>query len=492
LAGQHSGVILEDIMGKPNNYSSVNLDVSLGAEPVARPRRDDPFRIAILGDFGGRATRGAAEAGHALLARRPVHVDRDNLEEVFASFHVELELPVAGRIRFDYPEDFHPDRLWSRAAMFAPLLQARRAPLSAAPPVAQAPVRQASPAPPDLGSLSSLLDDALEATAGRAQGRSEPNRDPLRSWLDEQVQPHVTAPVSAGERERRGLIDQVIAAQTRALLHFPAFQQLEALWRAVEFMTRRVDDDARVRICLIDITREEVAADLASASPTLTKLMASHGHWGVLAGAYSIRPNSGDLAFLAAAGTLAASLGVSFLAAASPELIGVDSAGPLPDAEDWRQPDAAWQAFRTTPAASHVGLALPRFLLRLPYGGKTSPCETLPFEEMGEEHDHDSLLWGNPALLCASLLADSFADEGWAMRPDKHCNVDRLPVYIYKYDGESVAQPCAESLMTERAAKQILDRGVMAVASLKGSDEVRLVRFQCATIPPAPLPGPWQ
>lgn len=476
-------------MGMQNEYSSVNLDVSLGAQPAGRPRRDEPFRIAVLGDFSGRAGRGPAGGAVDLLSRKPVTVDRDNFEEVFARFQVELDLPVFGRLRLEEPEDFHPDRLWSRVAAFAPLLQARRAP-------GQAPTRPASraapSAPPALGSLGSLLDDALDATADRAEGRSGASHDPLRAWLDKEVQPHTVAATPEAEMERRALIEDVIGAQTRALLHFPAFQELEALWRAVEFMTRRVDDDARVRICLVDVTFDELAADLASAAPTLPKLLAAHGPWGVLAGAYTFHPSAAQLQVLAATGTLAASLGVSFLAAAAPQMIGCNSAGPLPEPEDWRDGGEAWGGFRGTAAARHVGLALPRFLLRHPYGAKTGKCETLPFEEMGAEHDHESLLWGNSALLCASLLAEAFEDEGWDLRPDKHCNVSRLPVYIYRQDGDAVAQPCAESLMTERAAKQILDRGIMAVASLKESDEVRLVRFQSAARPSAPLPGPWQ
>jgi type VI secretion system protein ImpC len=475
-------------MGKQNEYSTVSLDVSLGAQPAGRPRREDPFRIAVLGDFSGRATRGPAASGGELLSRQPVAVDRDNLEQVFASLRVALDLPVFGRLRFDGPDDFHPDRLWSRVPAFAPLFQARRSPSQPPPPPARPP---ASSAPPNLGSLGSLLDDALEATASRAEGRPALSRDPLRSWLDNEVRPHTIAPTPAAEKEQRALVESVISAQTRSLLHFPAFQQLEALWRAVEFMVRRVDDDARVRICLLDVTRDELAADLSSPSPVLPKLLSAHGPWAVLAGAFTFRPSQPELRLLASAAALAASLGVPFLSAASPQLLGCDSASPLPDAEDWGASPEQWEAFRSSSAARHTGLAFPRFLLRLPYGAKTSKCETMPFEEMGAQHDHESLLWGNPALLCASLLADSFADEGWSLRPDKHCNVDRLPVYVYQQDGEAVAQPCAESLMTERAAQLILDRGVMALASLKGSDEVRLVRFQSATRPPSPLPGPW-
>jgi type VI secretion system protein ImpC len=134
---------------------------------------------------------------------------------------------------------------------------------------------------------------------------------------------------------------------------------------------------------------------------------------------------------------------------------------------------------------------MPRFLVRLPYGAKTDACELIAFEEMGEEYDHERLLWGNPAIACAALLAASFGEDGWSMRPGKHSNLDGLPTYVYQRDGDFVAQPCAETIMTERAAKAIQDCGVMCLASIKDTDEVRLVRFQCSSKVVGPLNGPW-
>ena len=68
------------------------------------------------------------------------------------------------------------------------------------------------------------------------------------------------------------------------------------------------------------------------------------------------------------------------------------------------QPDAAW-----------LGLALPRFLLRLPYGKKTDRCERFDFEELPDDPLHEHYLWGSPALACAVLLGVSFGRDGWNM-----------------------------------------------------------------------------
>ncbi len=46
-----------------------------------------------------------------------------------------------------------------------------------------------------------------------------------------------------------------------------------------------------------------------------------------------------------------------------------------------RELAGCWAELRHLPEAGAVGLALPRFLLRLPYGKKTSPLESFDFEE---------------------------------------------------------------------------------------------------------------
>src|SRR5687767_2243484 len=72
----------------------VEIDAESGnteQEPSARPKPagqggrdagDTPFRIALLGDFSGRANHGIVERGRALASRGPIRIDRDNLDDV--------------------------------------------------------------------------------------------------------------------------------------------------------------------------------------------------------------------------------------------------------------------------------------------------------------------------------------------------------------------------------------------------------------------------
>jgi type VI secretion system protein ImpC len=106
--------------------------------------------------------------------------------------------------------------------------------------------------------------------------------------------------------------------------------------------------------------------------------------------------------------------------------------------------------------------------------------------------EHEGYLWGNPALACLCLLGEGFSEYGWQFRPDQYHEIDGLPLHLYKQEGESVLKPCAEALLTERAAQAIMEKGLMVLASLKDSDRVRLLRFQSLADPPASLEGRWQ
>lgn len=105
--------------------------------------------------------------------------------------------------------------------------------------------------------------------------------------------------------------------------------------------------------------------------------------------------------------------------------------------------------------------------------------------------NHEDYLWSNPVFALVLLLAQSYAEQGWELRPGTLSQISGLPVHIYTEDGESRAQPCAEVLMTQTAAEEIVEKGLMLLASLKDQPAVRLVRFQSLANPPSALAGRW-
>lgn len=128
--------------------------------------------------------------------------------------------------------------------------------------------------------------------------------------------------------------------------------------------------------------------------------------------------------------------------------------------------------------ASYLGLALPRFMLRQPYGKESDPIEAFPFEELAAGAPHEDYLWGNPAVLCGYLLAAAFQAEGWDTQAGGYGEVGELPIHKFKEDGETQVKPCAEAWLTERATQAMLGKGLIPVLSIRGRDAVRLEVLQ--------------
>jgi len=91
----------------------------------------------------------------------------------------------------------------------------------------------------------------------------------------------------------------------------------------------------------------------------------------------------------------------------------------------------------------------------------------------------------------ALLLAQSFSEEEWEMRPGIVTEIDRLPLHVYEKNGESESKPCAEILLTEDAAERLLEEGLMPLISFKDRDLVRVMRFQSIADPPRRLARRW-
>ena len=69
--------------------------------------------------------------------------------------------------------------------------------------------------------------------------------------------------------------------------------------------------------------------------------------------------------------------------------------------------------------------------------------------------------------------------------------IDRLPMYAYTYDGESIITPVAEAILTDLAAERMAANGLMPMLSEKNGDAVLLKRWQSIREPLTALAGRW-
>ena len=514
-------------MVRPFDRSKVEISESLGMERGI-PKVEAPFNIALIGNFGGSAQAAQTKAG--IANRRMILVDRDNLDEVLSRVAPTVSLPMEGSEalvpRFRGLEDFHPDRLLENVDLFRRLREVRRRlsdpatfPAAAEELGLSAKPQRSTPASNATASAESvvaavtrdrggsLLDDVLQQSEAPAPARGSSRPDELQEFVQRVTRPHLVPDVDDRQAAALQVIDRALSAQMRALLHTPTFQALEAAWRAVYFLVRRVETSEQLKLYLIDISQEELCRDvLSSPDPGKTqtyrllveKTVGTAGaeRLALIVGNYTFGPTRDDAEALGRMAKIAHAAEAPFLAAASPTLLGCASLAETPHPRDWKTPleaeaAKAWDALRRSPDAAWIGLALPRFLLRLPYGKDTDAIESFDFEEMPGERPHEDYLWSNPAFACALLLAQSFSDDGWEMRPGTHSEINGLPLHVYKHNGESELKPCAEALLTEGAAERILDNGLMPLVSLKGQDAVRVVRFQSMAEPLRGVAGRW-
>ena len=434
---------------------------------------ETPFRILLLGDFSASQHR----------SRKRIRVDFDNFEEVLARLHPQLELPGpddAIRLRFESMDDFLPDALYHNLPLFQQIEELRQLLESPAPAPARRPTPEPPPAALDSGSL---LDDILTGT------ETPPRHDPWQRTIDDIVAPHVQPNPSRGDTERAREIEDTAQLAMRMILHHPQFQELEANWRAVEFLLHRLEIGAAVELYLIDLPKPELYANPGA----LARLLEDDEEWAVIAGLYTFAAQPEDLGVLSAVAKVAADAGAPFLSSISPRILGCESFASTPDPDDWNaavppEVEDAWNSLRLQPEAEWMGLLLPRFLLRDAY--TKASVESFRFEEMTTPPDPADFLWGNPAIAGVYLLAESFQEDGWNIRL-RDAQIPGLPLHTYEHDGETHMTPCAECWMSERAAGKFLNRGIMPLASMKHKDAIRLIRLQSIASPAAPLAGRW-
>ena len=434
--------------------SSVS-EVHLGEQEQAQPVELDPerpFRILLAGDFSGRSWRDNPPGSFT-----PHRIDRDNFEDVFAAMKVSLNLHGI-QLSFHELEDFHPDRIYQYTPIFQDLDRHLQ---QSAPPPAAAPARAAS--------SGSLLDQLLEEQDPEpAAPVSLHDAEDLASFIQRVTKGHLEPRPDPAKQQLAAKRDRLAEELMQGILHHPHMQAIEAAWRAVFMLIRGLETDSNLHLYVLDITLPELVSEIAAVQKELRR----KGPWAVIAGNYTFAQTELDAQVLRRLAALGSSLGAPFVAEAQ-----------LPREET----EQAWKELRLSPDARWIGLALPRFLLRLPYGKATDSIESFPFEEMPES-EHSSYLWGNPSFFCAYLLGKSFLEQGWEMSRLER-RIDGLPMHVYKEDGEPVAKPCAEIYMTEKDATSLLDAGFMPLASLKHEPAAMIVRFQSIAQPLAPLAG---
>ncbi len=489
--------------------SRLHTAVSLGSSSASgawRREPDAPLRMLLLADLGGSARLSLAQ-------RQPLAVDIDSFDALFGRVQPGLLLDLEGqslRCAFESLDDFHPDALLARLPVFEALRRLReelKDPAQFRRVAAALGVPDPSPAAATVPATSADAGADVQRLLGRPLSEPQPTApnvaDALQAWLRQTMAPHLQPNVSHEQGALRAAADAALGTLMRRVLHHPRLQALEAAWLGIDRLVRELELGETMQLWVLDISREEIEAEIAAHHADLSgsylhrwlcgREAADSPRWGLWVVDQAFGPGAGDVQMLAALGALAARASAPLLAAALPQAAGAANWAQLREPGTWLAEDnpalVHWSALRSSPMANWIGLALPRVLMRLPYGQTTDPITSFSFEEMSTPREHEAYLWGHAGAALALLAGRAFAQDGWNLSLDSQLMLDDLPSCVVEEDGTKHQQPGAELLLSEQSAAALAERGLMPLMSWKDRPAASLLRWQSVAQPLAPLSG---
>lgn len=343
--------------------------------------------------------------------------------------------------------------------------------------------------------LDALQQILVKGNLTRGEETSDRARDLLEEFIDK-----VVAENEAGSEAREGtmvylkkaiaLLDAKIADKLNLVLHAKEFQTLEATWRGLHYLVTRTETSKTLKLRVLNASKKDLLDDLkknvvADHTALFDKVYEEeYGTFGgnpysCLVADFAFNRGNQDMTLMRGLAEVAAAAHAPMIANADPQLLDLDSftelGVPRDLAKRFEGPTAAqWRAFRDADESRYMVLALPRVLMRLPYGKDFVPVETIDFEEDVSGPQHERYLWANASWAKAQRITNAFALYGWtaAIRGvEGGGDVRGLPTHTFKTDQGDVAMKCpTEIAITDRREKELSDLGFMALCHCKGEN----------------------
>ncbi len=337
----------------------------------------------------------------------------------------------------------------------------------------------------------SLLEEITQATklkpADEAYGMAKKGVEALIAQLIEPGK-GVDKVTKAVVDEMIAEIDKKVGLQVDAIMHHEDFQKLESAWRSTKYLIDNTDFRENIKLEMVNISKEDLLDDFED-SPEIPKsglyktaYTAEFGQFGgqpyaAMIGNYDFGPGPQDIKLLQSIASVAAMAHAPFIAAAGPQFFDIEDFNELPNLKDLKSifegpKYLKWQAFRESEDARYIGLTMPRFLLRLPYGAESDPIKTFDYEE-NVAGSHNKYLWGNAAFAFATRLTESFAKYRWCANiigPQGGGAVEDLKLHQYDSMGATQTKIPTEVLVSERKEFELAEEGFIGLTMRKNSD----------------------
>ena len=287
-------------------------------------------------------------------------------------------------------------------------------------------------------------------------------------------------------------IDKKLTEQVNHILHHEDFQQLESAWRGLHYLVSNTETDEMLKIRVLNISKKDAHKTLKKfkganwdQSPIFKKLYEEEfgviggEPYGSLVADFHFDHSPQDVELLGEMSKIAAAAHAPLITGVKPSLFQMDSWSELSNPRDltkiFQTPEyAGWRGLRESEDSKYVGLAMPRFLGRVPYGAKTDPVEAFAFEEDTGDADSSNYNWVNAAYGMAVNINRSFKQYGWCSRirgVESGGAVDNLPLHTFPTDDGGIDQKCpTEVAIGDRREAELAKNGMMPLLHRKNTD----------------------
>jgi len=280
-------------------------------------------------------------------------------------------------------------------------------------------------------------------------------------------------------------IDKIVSEQLDAIMHSPEFQKLESSWRALQFLVQRTDFRRNVKIELISADKESLKYDFEDSPEVIQSGLYRHIYsdeydtpggepYAAMIANYEFENSADDIDLLKNVSSVSAAAHCLFVSSVGSKFFGKSDIGDLPKIDDLenymeRAEFTKWRGFRKTDDARYIGLVLPRFLLRNPYGeSKNSRGFNYTESVLGEEHE--KYLWGNAAFAFAVNMVRSFMENGWCVQirgPESGGKVEDLPIHFFNSGKGAQTKIPTEILIPETREFEFAKQGFIPLSFYK-------------------------
>jgi type VI secretion system protein ImpC len=295
-------------------------------------------------------------------------------------------------------------------------------------------------------------------------------------------------------------IDRKLTEQINLILHHEDLQKLEGAWRGLHHLVNNTETDEMLKIRVMNISKPDLARTLKrykgtawDQSPIFKKVYEEEfgqfggAPFGCFIGDYHFDQTPPDVELLGEIAKISASAHAPFIAGASPTVMQMETWGELANPRDltkiFSSPEyAPWRSLRESEDARYIGLAMPRFLARTPYGAKTNPVDAFNFEEDVEGSQHNRYTWANSAYAMGVNINRAFKEYGWCTRIrgiESGGAVESLPCHTFPTDDGGVDMKCpTEIAISDRREAELAKAGFMPLIHRKNSDLAAFIGAQ--------------